>query len=95
MPVEGSNGFIFVAMTTQQNKLTLFICARKYFAGLIFVVEGDQRILFHDGNFPIYDTYKMKSTSGICCSYYNNSTRFNAKEFTASVLYFPSLTITF
>ena len=33
--------FIFVAITTQRNKISLFICGRKYFAGLIFVIEGD------------------------------------------------------
>ena len=39
--VEFSRGFIFVAITTQQYKLTPFIRQRKYFVGLIFVVEGD------------------------------------------------------
>ena len=32
----------FSAMTIQQNKLTLFNCGRKYFAGLTFDVKGDR-----------------------------------------------------
>ena len=41
--VKFSCGSIFVAMTTRRNKLTLFIHRRKYFGGLIFVIEDDGR----------------------------------------------------
>lgn len=33
-------------MTTEQNKLALFIHVRKKIAALIFVVEGDQQKIF-------------------------------------------------
>ena len=47
-------GFIFVAMTTWQCKLTPFIRRRKYFIGLIFNVEGDRWKFLHAKNFLIY-----------------------------------------
>ena len=47
-------GFVFVAMTTWQYKLTPFIHQRKNFVGLVFVLEGDHRKFFPDENFPIY-----------------------------------------
>ena len=37
------------------NKLTLFICGRKYFVGLIFVLEGDRGKFFPGKNFPVYN----------------------------------------
>ena len=46
-------GFIFGAMTTQQYKLTPFIRRRKYFASLIFVVEGDRQKFLRNENFLI------------------------------------------
>ena len=39
-------GFIFVTMTIRHYKLTPFIRQRKYFSGLIFVVEGDWKKFF-------------------------------------------------
>ena len=54
--VKFSSGFIFVAMTTQPYKVTPFIRWRKYFFGLIFLVEGDRWKFLHDENFPIYGT---------------------------------------
>ena len=52
-----SPGFIFVTMITPQYKLTPFIRAGKYFAGLIFVVEDDCGRLFRNKNFSIYDSF--------------------------------------
>ena len=51
MSVKFLPGFIFVTMTTRQNKLSPFIRRRKYFVGLIFVIEGDQRKFFRNENF--------------------------------------------
>ena len=48
-------GFISVVMTARRNKLTLFIRRRrKYFAGLIFVMEDDCRKFCRNNNFPDY-----------------------------------------
>ena len=49
-----SRGFIFDAMTTQRNKLTLFIRKRKYFAGLTYIIEDDRWKFFHNENLPMY-----------------------------------------
>ena len=57
-------------MTTRQNKLTVFIQGRKYFAGLISVVEGDCRKIFHYGNFPIYGICLFYVLSGIALRTY-------------------------
>ena len=54
MSVQFSPGFIFVAITTRQYKFTPFICWRKYFTGLIFIVEGDCQKSFRNKNFLIY-----------------------------------------
>ena len=56
LAVKFSPRFIFIAMTSRKYKLTPFIRGRKYFAGLIFVVEGDGRTFFYD-DFPVYSTY--------------------------------------
>ena len=53
-----SPGFVFVAMTTRQYKLTPFIRWRKHFVSLFFVVEGDWRKFFCDNTFQIYGTYE-------------------------------------
>ena len=38
-------------MTTREHKFSPFICRRKYFGSLIFVVEGGRRKFFRDENF--------------------------------------------
>ena len=50
--VEFMHGFIFVAMTTQQNKLTLLICGRKYFTSWNFGVDGNRQKFFSIWKFP-------------------------------------------
>ena len=38
------------------NKINLLLFVEKYFSGLLFITEGDQRKIFHNKNFPIYGT---------------------------------------
>ena len=49
-------------MNTWQYKLTPFIRWKKYFIGLIFVVEGDRWKFLHDEDFPIYGTLVVDVT---------------------------------
>ena len=52
--VKFSPGFIFITITTRPYTLTPFIRRRKYFLGLILVIEGDRGKFFLNENFPIY-----------------------------------------
>ena len=61
-------------MNTPQNKLTPFIRPRKYFACLIFIVEGDEQTLFDDENFPNYPRAVTDGSVVYVC-YHINSER--------------------
>ena len=50
-----SPGLIFIAMTTQQNKLNPFIRPKKYFT---YFAEGDLWKVYHE-NFPIHSKMEL------------------------------------
>ena len=76
-------GIIFAVMTTERNKLTLFINGRKYLAGLIFVVEGDGCNFFHSENFPLYGNFVLLGEP--VNFFYNEIARFMVACFYISV----------
>ena len=65
--VKFSPGFIFIAMTTRQYKLTPFICQRKDFVGLIFILKVIYEN-FWQRKFSIYGTDWMFWTIAVFCT---------------------------